>query len=1044
MADENTEPEEGAEEGTPVIEVQENITKAQWLGILGLFLSIIYLYFLWPIGASKEINLKDPEVYIQTGRELFDLAHGERAFPRDDRINTLQDVTWNYEASIRSGSGLSLEDRYRWAYASYHVQIVRHPQSRYAFVSALDNFILTLEQIEAALPHNEEAKGDEYLERKRVLDELPVKCEKVKYMLASAFLRVGRYEKAVPLLKDLQKLEHDYKLYQRRRDRLGLALDAQGPVELGASPYRMQLSELEKVNLLLGQAYEKLEQPNEAIQALEAYLESTRELELAELDVDTGAKMESRYMALKTLASIHFNEYRNLRNELKKLKVSKASFPEIAKVEKAHNDHLKGALEKLSLLFNPAYSVYGLEEEKLKYAEVAYRLNMNDRVLKVAEEFDAADPHRNNEMKLWRIMAQLNKNIKAPVTPELTSIANDNTHPPIKLAALVLLGDNQVENGEVDKALGGLIPAYKDQMGKSDVGSYFRSVIKYKEEDFDENSFIGKINLIDATMQRANQAKKDSDEKLSIKLYRFLLEHFTVPKATILHEIAALKRIIGRELLAEHGLNKDVKLYFKDSAEHYLMTEDFSEVDYDQDARDESYFQAAESYFEGGYYSLAYKNYGKFITERSNDDRVTKARFKKGMSALYRKFENIETRKPATSRLHDARQEFEINMTKDIRQNSTNRDLPSTEILNTTSDRVALDKYLNTVEYYNRISNLGTLSDNVNLVEVIAAGNTENIQSLEEMLNDDYFKEKVMSLGNISDNRDELRKLIVAEANDIHAFNKLLSSSDRGPRDMWAYQSTYEFARTYQAEYRYERAEKVYNKIMNDSRFEPRSEVWRKAAYARAKMTYDKVSERVQEPKPWEEAIGKLEDVLTLYDLRDFHLKFSNDDTDLYQEFRRSNAELKYYLAKAYLQNGDADNAKQQCLDLLNQKKYFDISLEKGETQKTQLVTEQKVEALLADAYFDLNDYINSMEHYRRAHDRNLQSWERPFYSLSIVDCLIGLKRYEDAKNRLKRTRWEFENEQVYEEDDVVFQGDEKLSRQDWLALVEQRMELIP
>ena len=55
------------------------------------------------------------------------------------------------------------------------------------------------------------------------------------------------------------------------------------------------------------------------------------------------------------------------------------------------------------------------------------------------------------------------------------------------------------------------------------------------------------------------------------------------------------------------------------------------------------------------------------------------------------------------------------------------------------------------------------------------------------------------------------------------------------------------------------------------------------------------------------------------------------------------------------------------------------------------------------------------------------------------------MKKYEEAKNHLKRTRWEFEKEKVYSEDKVIFNNDaQKFDRSDWLALVEQRMELIP
>ena len=190
------------------------------------------------------------------------------AFPRDDRINTLKKVTWNYEAAVRSGGDLSLADRYRWAYASYKVQSVINPRSKYALVDSMDNFILCLDQVQKEVPNVSNLEGEAYIEAHRALNDLDVSPEKIKFLLARAYMKVDRHEKAVPLLTDLQKLGHEFKLYQRRRDRMGIAMDSKGPIELGASPYRLQESELEQVNLLLGQAYQKTGHSKEAIQAL--------------------------------------------------------------------------------------------------------------------------------------------------------------------------------------------------------------------------------------------------------------------------------------------------------------------------------------------------------------------------------------------------------------------------------------------------------------------------------------------------------------------------------------------------------------------------------------------------------------------------------------------------------------------------------------------------------------------------------------------------------------------------------------------------------
>jgi len=1027
--------EENTELETPVVEVEENITKAQWLAILGLFCSIIYLYFIWPtFFASKNLDLKDPDTYIKSAQELFVAAHGERAFPRDDRVNTLLEVTWNYEAAVRGGVDLELEDRYRWAYASYQAQSIINPNSRYALVSSLDNFIECLKQINNKYPNLKELSGNDYVEAQRELQKLKGLPEKIKFLLASAYLKVKRTEKAIPLLKDLQKLEHDYKLFQRRRDRMGIAMNSKGPIELGASPYRLQKSELEKVNLLLGQAYQRSEQPEEAIQALNAYLESTRQKELADLGVDAGANMESRYEALRSLAEIHFNEFRNSRNDLKKLKANRAPLKDQKDKTDMIEEHLKGAHHRLSQLFIPLYSVYGLEEQELMFLEVAYRLGLNDDVIKVADKFESADPHKRNEMKLWKIMAQLKKDPKTPITANLSAIANDNTEPHIKLASLIILGDYQVDNGKTDLALGSLIPGNEDLIYQSSIGSYFKSTFQFKEEDFDDNIFIGKLKLINAVMQRSHEAKEASDEELAIKLYRYLLEHFTIPQATVLHEIAGLKRIMGQEELLEKGKTETAKDLFKASAEHYLMTENFSKVPYDQKAREESHYQAAESYFEGGFYTKAYENYGKFVDKRPDDLRVSKARHKKGVSALYRK--------QSDTRFQDARKEFLENISKGLRSVQTNADSPTTVLMSSTDEMVALDKVIHSQKFYSKISTLGSLNKEDDLVETLVSGNTEGIRVLDEMLNSENFKLKVSSLGNLQKNRDGLRKLIMNSGKELMMLNGLLENTEQGSRDIWAYESLLELGKTYNAEHRYKLAGKVYNRIKNDRRFSPRSEIWRKAAYADAKMAYDRVSE-MKEPKPWEEAIGELEDILTLYDINEFDRRFSPDDKELYEVFRRSNADLKFFLAKSYLNNKDPENARKQCIDLLTKRDLYNISILPSENESTQLVTEQKTEALLADAYYELNDFNNSMEHYRRAHDRNLGSWERPFYSLSIVDCLIGMKRFEEAKNRLKRTRWEFDKEDVYKDDKVVFK-DNQFSRDDWLALVDQRMELIP
>jgi tetratricopeptide (TPR) repeat protein len=229
----------------------------------------------------------------------------------------------------------------------------------------------------------------------------------------------------------------------------------------------------------------------------------------------------------------------------------------------------------------------------------------------------------------------------------------------------------------------------------------------------------------------------------------------------------------------------------------------------------------------------------------------------------------------------------------------------------------------------------------------------------------------------------------------------------------------------------------------------------RKAAYAYARLTWDRVSEVSEEANweramnnskevavaPWREAIVELEDLLMLYDLNTFNSRFSEEDKGLYQTFQRDNAHLKFLLSRSFLKLGDAVAAADHARELLDNDKHYDLSIQKGNTEDTQLATVQKTEALLADALYDQGKFVEAMEHYRRAHDRYLDSAERPFYSLNIVDCLIGLERKAEAIQRLKQIKFEFEA--YFREDEVVFKDRPEFNKEGWLAMVNDRIALL-
>lgn len=932
---ENEENNEEQFEEEPQKSVITHVTQKQWLSIFCLLGMIIYLYVLWPVMATKEKHLKDPEVYLTGAREKFREAHLSHAFPKNTRIRTFMDVVWNYEAARRASANFEIDDYYRWGVAGYKVARFKYKSSRYALVEPIRNFTSALEKIESIYKRYLDEFGPIEADLK-IKEHSHVDKNKISYYLGLSYLTIGGFDKAIPYLQDLRDKKIQYENYQRKLDRNGSLVQMIPPVELGASPYVLQLRELQRSDLLLGKAYQQTNDILKASNALNGYLEATKKSMLSrrakrdEIELD----IEARYEALSLLGKIHWKASRNLFQKMKqKMAMRKQATTEMQALQQKWKQHLRQASIKLKELFAPEYKVYGLKEQKLMLAEVYFRLGENDQTLNLAKGYIHEDRYKAKEMELWKILALLDKNKDEPVASFLAAIAGSNIKRHVQLAALVILGDHLVSLGKTDRTLGSLIQKSFDG-NQRDVGAYLRAAEDFDEREFDKNPFINKLNLIDAVALRARKARDNSQEQMAIRLYQFLLKHFTVPQAQMIHQVAFLQRQMARESLVKEGMTKMTRKLFKKSAETFLMA---NNVPYDGKAKEETHYQAGESFFEGRYYSRAYETYGEFLQVRPDDKRRSKVRHKRGVAALYRKKE---------SRFNDAKEEFMKNINKNVRPVWNNKALG--EDIRPGLERIELDK--------------------------------------------------------------------------------ILSDVDTSARDIWAYQSLLELGNLYYSSHEYENAKKIYERIQIDPRFTPRSEVRRKATYQLAKLTYDMVFESPKKVKPWQEAIGKLEDVLFLYDLTEFRKRFSVNDRVLLEDLKKQNTAIKILLAKAYLKNNSPDHTIIHARELLANKKDFSLMPKQ----------EQRVEAILADGLYQNGKYEDAMEHYRRAHDRYLDAYERPFYSLNIVDCLEKMGHKEKAIEHLKRTRWEFER--VFKEDDSVLQKENRISRQEWLDLVDDRI----
>lgn len=975
----NNEVKEG---GAPPEPAPTNVTRTQYLALVLLSALLVYLYVIWPQWASKEDHLKEPGLYLDEGLASFEAAHRSQAFPMEKRINALQNAEWAYGQARKAEGKLSVGDLFRWGTSSFEIAKQLYPGSVMAMVRPLELFEEARGMMDKDIAALKAKLGP--LQAQIEIDQFEIHPNKLYHALALGYLEVGNVDKAIPLLERLRDQRHRYDQFRRFRDRPGGTGRFQPPLPLGASPYLLQLNELQEVEFLLGRAQHLDGRAGDAIESLENFLESSRSV------MDGEGDHEIRYQALVLLTNMLLDEIHRLENEMKTRRGQLDFGPKYSAAQVRKEELLAVADRRFEELFLPRYQVFGLTNQALMWMEVSYKLGKVDQTLRLAREFQSSDPHQRNEMRLWRSMAMLQKNPKLDLTAALNAIAGDNTRDRLRLAALVILGDQQAKMGEVDLSLGKLLKKNFSAPYHPGAGSYARASTQFTEDDFDNNTMIDKFTLIDMVKKRAHQAEMEGEEEEAIRLYRFLLAKFTVPQASLIQGIARNQRRLGQEAWAKDvpkaEMSEEARRWFQLSAESYLTSIDGEKVAFEKEAHRQAHFQAAESYFEGGFYTKAYENYGIFIDKRSNDDRVSQARHKRGLSALYRKPARhpdhpfVVPPEPRNNRFVHARIEFFQNIAKGRRPMKANDKLPKSTLTNAFS------------------SNLAT---------------SDNVQEL-----------------------DLERKMLWDQEEDL--LDSVLGDTNLGSRDIWAYNSLLELGKTYYAEHRYDLADKVFDRIRSDPRFSPRYEVWRKAAYAQGYLAYDRVIESKTSP-PWDEAILLLEDLLQLYNLDTFPMRFSEQDVELRNTFRRENAKVKFLLASALLQKGEVKEAIRHARELLQKRDHFDLALAVGETETTSFCKEQTARALLGDALYADGQYLEAMEEYRKAHDRHLDSMERPLYSLNIVDCLIGLGRKEEAINHLKRTRYEFE--EFYEPDTVALADNPAFSKASWQSLIDMRQQ---
>ncbi|MBF0243869.1 MAG: tetratricopeptide repeat protein [Planctomycetes bacterium] len=943
MAENDTEDnaeENAPEEVIPPRRVVTHVTGPQWwaMGILGILVFIAFV--IMPGKVSEKSSLKDAGVYVQFGREKFQSAHQQHSFPKSVRLNTYSEVVWYYETAKRAGGILNRDDFFRWGMSCYHLAVGRYENSPLAFIQPLRLFT------EALLIRNDK--------------ESETSDEKLEYLLGQAYLKIGNSAKALPYFETLREKKRQLQNHIRRQSQ-GFSSDISW-LKLGASPYLIQQKELYQSDLLLGDAYLQRGQLEEASVVLRDYIEAVRSKGLHGLNVEAPIEpdTDTKYKALSMLGTIYWKLSRDDFVALKGVLALSAPKADIEKARTLLDRRLELGRKYLEEIFQPEYQVFDLSKERLKLAEIAYRQRDFTRTVELARGYKNRDRNLQAEMQLWNILALLSVNSKEPVAPVLNTIAADPLERATRLGALVILGDSLVAIDEGDRALGDLVPQKGKKKFGRDYGVYPRAAEDFDEKEFELNPFIDKLTLVNHMMKRALEARQTDDEETAIRLYLFLLKTFSIPKAKTVHEIGDLMRTLARKSLEDGKLGEKARELYRKSALRYLQAQ---EEDYDEEARKNMFFEAAESYFEGHFYFNAYENYQKFIASRPSDARISQAFHRMGISALHRKNEN---------RFAHAKSAFMQNISPQARRL---------------------------------------------IVELEGMGVSD--EKLEIQLNKD--------------------------------LTSILRKVNTSSRNIWSYQSYLALGDAYYEQHDYTSAKLVYKGIMTDPRFDPSAEVWRKAAYQLARLSFDESSESRKRVKPWGETIGRLYEVLMRYDI-DFLKGVGSAgekqlffDENLRDEMRRENADIKYLLALAHLNKGDATTAEQHARQLVEDARQF--SMEKAETMKAN--------ALLGDTLFKLERFKEALEYFRRAHDKNLESYERPFYSLNMADCLIALEgaarqegnsleadRYlREARGQLQRTRWEFEK--LFEDPQGILKSEDgkvAMDRDYWMGFVDEKL----
>ncbi len=979
---ENPEGTEAAVEEVPVVIKPTRVSPVQW-GVIAVLLMLLFgLFVVYPYFLADETQvLKNPTIYREHAREAFQQAYGEASFPRVDRINAFQDVIWNYQAIERAEAKLEVDDYFRYASAHQELAAAKYDMNPMAFVQPIRLYKKALNLMDE-LRHKSSSAQDETMrtDAQAELDRIRVSRERMRFNMGQCYLYLGNYSEATSQFSKLRDSLWYYQIWARRNQDGSLSEGEQPPVQLDTSPYALNLQKLYQAGLYLGQAAYRKGDRETASDALRGYLESTRlaSLERNFTEQSIEADAEARYKALDLISRIfweisredyvHFKQIRGLYYPA--ALDENLSIPEVEKQKRLWHEHLQQGSKYAEEQMLPDYSVYDRGDVKLRLVEMNYHLGLYDKALEYCLEKSLTDTSKRNEMLLWKARLLLKKDPETPVGPTLASIAGagDFVVDEVKSAALVVLGMTQISQGEPERPMGKLIPNQPLYRGSQlETGAFYRVAEEYGQQHIDQNPFVGKLEMLQQAFKLAMKAKAEGNLETSVILYSWIYENFAVPRGDLLLQIADLKRELGRQVLAQtetKRLSKKAREYFLEAARFSMRAK---EEDLDPLVQENALAIAAESYYEGEYFSKAYDTYGLFLLERPSDKRGTRARYFRGLSALRIKKRADE---PYDMRFQKAIREFIINMSSSV---------------------------------MNPDDNLGLAWDRIYKVQ--KNGETQYLPP-----------------GRIEDETGQL--------------SFILDHGDGQSRDVWAYQSMLAAADTYYLQHKYNEARLIYENLLKDTAFSPDAEIWRKAAYQRALLSFDQASESIKE-KPWPEAINRMEDVLERYREEVIYDKYGRDpqtsDMELLGEIRNDNTKLSLRLARAYLLK--KEKLPEQTIAILENMLANPIAYPMSSDQQRQ------AHALLGDAYFKIGSYMVAYEAYRKAHDRWLQSYERAFYSLNMAKSLEQAGRRNEALIHYQRCRWEFENPQVFRDpENLLFDGNRRLDRNYWLKFVDDKI----